>query len=249
MRVNQRAIVAAIGAGCALLAACGSSSDSGTSTAASGGSGTTSTTARTVYSGPKLSIPSGSNAAVPGKTIGVVTLTSASEVFSREYDAIVKAASVLGWKVKQANMNGDVSKAGAATQNLLQSGVDGIILQSVEPNLLGAKAVGDAKAKGVPIVETFSVIDSKTSKGVLAASVNADYETAQAAVDKQLLADLGGSGDIALVNDKLASEGVVPEKQLRKDAAGKLKIVATHQMNYANLVPDISATVSTWLTQ
>jgi ABC-type sugar transport system substrate-binding protein len=249
MRVNQRAIVAAIGAGCALLAACGSSSDSGTSTAASGGSGTTSTTARTVYSGPKLSIPSGSNAAVPGKTIGVVTLTSASEVFSREYDAIVKAASVLGWKVKQANMNGDVSKAGAATQNLLQSGVDGIILQSVEPNLLGAKAVGDAKAKGVPIVETFSVINSKTSKGVLAASVNADYETAQAAVDKQLLADLGGSGDIALVNDKLASEGVVPEKQLRKDAAGKLKIVATHQMNYANLVPDISATVTTWLTQ
>jgi ABC-type sugar transport system substrate-binding protein len=249
MRVNHRAIVAAVAASCALLAACGSSSDSGSSTSASGGSGTTSTTARAVYSGPKLSIPSGSNPAVPSKTIGVVTLTSASEVFSREYDAIVKAASALGWKVKQANMNGDVSKAGAATQNLLQAGVDGIVLQSVEPTLLGAKAVADAKAKGVPIVETFSVFNSKTSKGVLTASVNSDYEAAQAAVDKQMLADLGGSGDIALVNDKLASEGVVPEQQLRKDVAGKLKIVATHQMNYANLVPDISATVSTWLTQ
>jgi ABC-type sugar transport system substrate-binding protein len=186
---------------------------------------------------------------VTDKTIGVVTLTSASEVFSREYDAIVAAAGALGWKVKQANMNGDVSKAGAATQNLLQAGVDGIVLQSVEPTLLGAKAVADAKAKGVPIVETFSVFNSKTSKGVLAASVNSDYRAAQSAVDKEMLADLGDGAKIALVNDKLASEGVVPEQQLREDVAGKLKIVATHQMNYANLVPDISATVATWMTQ
>jgi ribose transport system substrate-binding protein len=251
MRVNHRAVAAGLAASCALLAACGSSSDSGssTSTAASGGSGTTSTAAASVYSGPKLSIPSGSNPAVANKTIGVVTLTSASEVFAREYEALVKASSVLGWKVKQANMNGDVSKAGAAMQNLLQAGVDGIVLQSVEPTLLGAKAVADAKAKGVPIVETFSVFNSKTSKGVLTASVNSDYSAAQAAVDKQMLSDLGDGAKIALVNDKLASEGVVPEQQLRKDAEGKLKIAATHQMNYANLVPDISATVSTWLTQ
>jgi ABC-type sugar transport system substrate-binding protein len=248
MRVNHRAMIAGLIASCALLAACGSSDD-GSSTAAAGGSTSTSTAAAAVDSAPKLSIPSGSNPAVPDKTIGVVTLTSASEVFSREYDALVKAAAVLGWKVKQANMNGDVSKAGAATENLLQAGVDGIVLQSVEPTLLGPKAVADAKAKGVPIVETFSVFNSKTSKGVLAASVNSDYRTAQAAVDKRMLSDLGDGAKIALVNDKLASEGVVPEQQLRKDVAGKLKIVATHQMNYANLVPDISATVATWLTQ
>jgi ABC-type sugar transport system substrate-binding protein len=248
MRVTQRAAIGALLASCVLLAACGSSDDSSTP-AAAGSTAPTSTAAPSVHSGPKLSIPSGSNPAVANKTIGVVTLTSASEVFSREYDAIRKAASVLGWKVKQANMNGDVSKAGAAAQNLLQAGVDGIILQSVEPNLLGAKAVADAKAKGVPIVETFSVFNSKTSKGVLAASVNSDYAAAQAAVDKRMLSDLGDSGQIALVNDKLASEGVVPEQQLRKDVAGKIKIVATHQMNYANLVPDISATVTTWLTQ
>jgi ABC-type sugar transport system substrate-binding protein len=248
MRVNHLAVAAGL-ASCALLAACGSSSDSATSTAARSGSATTATAAPSVYTGPKLSIPSGSNPAVPSKTIGVVTLTSASEVFSREYDAIVKAASVLGWKVKQANMNGDVSKAGAATENLLQAGVDGIILQSVEPTLLGAKAVADAKAKGVPIVETFSVFNSKTSKGVLTASVNSDYRAAQAAVDKRMISDLGDGAKVALVNDKLASEGVVPEQQLRKDLAGKMKIVATHQMNYANLVPDISATVATWMTQ
>jgi ribose transport system substrate-binding protein len=250
MRVNHRAIIAGLVACCALIAACGSSDDSSSTAAGASTSGSTSSTATpSVHSGPKLSIPSGSNPAVASKTVGVVTLTSASEVFSREYAAIQKAATVLGWKVKQANMNGDVSKAGSAVQNLLQSGVDGIILQSVEPTLLGAKAVADAKAKDVPIVETFSVFNSKTSKGVLAASVNADYVAAQAAVDKEMLADLGGSGEIALVNDKLASEGVVPEQQLRKDVAGKLKIVATHQMNYANLVPDISATVTTWLTQ
>jgi ABC-type sugar transport system substrate-binding protein len=134
-------------------------------------------------------------------------------------------------------------------ENLLQSGVNGIILQSVEPELLGSKAVADAKAKDVPIIETGAVANSKNSDGVLTGSVNTDVAAAQTALDKKMLADLPNGSDIALVTDKLAAEGRVPEAELRKDLAGKMKIVATHQMNYANLVPDISSTVSTWLQQ
>jgi ABC-type sugar transport system substrate-binding protein len=244
-----------------LLGGCGSSSSSSPSAsgAAGGSSGTTKAAAATgtagsatdtaLYSGARLKIPAGSSPAVHGKTIGVVTLTSASEVFPRELAAIRQAAGALGDSVKQANMQGDVSQAGPAVENLLQSGVNGIILQSVEPELLGSKAIADAKAKHVPIIETGAVANSKNSNGVLTGSVNTDVAAAQTELDKQMLAALPNGSEIALVNDKLAAEGRVPEAELRKDVAGKLKIVATHQMNYANLVPDISSTVSTWLQQ
>jgi ABC-type sugar transport system substrate-binding protein len=202
-----------------------------------------------VYAGPQLKIPAGSNPAVHGKTIGVVTLTSASEVFPRELAAIRQAATALGDTVKQANMQGDVSQAGPAVENLLQAGVDGILLQSVEPELLGPKAVADAKAKHVPIIETGALATSKNSGGILAGSVSADFVGDEATLDKQMAANLPSGAQVALIIDKLAAEGRVPEAELRKDLAGKVQIVATHQMNYANLVPDISSTVSTWLQQ
>lgn len=245
-----------------LVGACGSSSQGSSSGAAAstGSAGASSTTPatsssaagstdRALYSGPPLHIPAGKNPAVHGKVIGVVTLTSASEVFPRELAAIRQAAAALGDTVKQANMQGDVSQAGPAVENLLQAGVNGIILQSVEPELLGSKAVADAKAKHVPIIETGAVANSKNSNGVLTGSVNTDVAAAQTALDKTMLATLPQGAEIALVNDKLAAEGRVPEAELRKDLAGKVKIVATHQMNYANLVPDISSAVSTWLQQ
>jgi len=202
-----------------------------------------------LYTGPRLHIPAGPSPAVRGKTIGVVTLTSASEVFPRELAAIRAAAKVLGWTVKQANMNGDVSQAGPAVENLLQEGVSGIITQSVEPNLFGAQAVADAKAKHVPIVSTFSGYVASDSKGVFAGSITSDFTAIERALDKHIVSDIGAGGQIALLNDVYASEGRIPEVALRKDLAGKADIVATHQMNYANLVPDAFATVSAWLTQ
>jgi len=237
-----------------VMSACGSSSSSTTSSASGPGSSPTKAAAAAsvdtkLYSGPRLHIPAGSNPAVHGKVIGVVTLTSASEVFPRELAAIRQAAAGLGDSVKQANMQGDVSQAGPALENLLQAGVNGIMLQSVEPELLGSKAVADAKARKVPIIETGAVANSKNSNGVLTDSVNTDVAAAQTELDKRMLADLPSGSAIALVNDKLAAEGRVPEAELRKDLAGKMKIVATHQMNYANLVPDISSAVSAWLQQ
>jgi ABC-type sugar transport system substrate-binding protein len=233
------------------VAGCGSSSSTSTSAGStkSAVAGSTTAPSTKLYTGPQLHIPSGQNPAVHNKIVGVVTLTSASEVFPRELAAIQAAAGALGWTVKQANMQGDVSKAGPAVENLLQSRVNGIILQSVEPELLGPKAVADAKAKHVPIIETAAVATSKTSGGILTGSVNIDVAAAQAALDKRMAADLPNGSQLALINDKLAAEGRVPEAKLRADLAGKVQIVATHQMNYANLVPDISSTVTAWLQQ
>jgi ribose transport system substrate-binding protein len=238
------------------LGACSSSSGTGSGTSGSGTSAATPTGAQgsgssnpALYSGPRLSIPAGASPAVRGKVIGVVTLTSASEVFPRELAAIRQAAAALGDTVKQANMQGDVSQGGAAVENLLESGVNGIILQSVEPAWISQQAVAMAKAKHVPIIETGTLDTAKNSHGVLAGSVNNDVVAAQKSLDQQMLADLPNGSQVGLIVDHLAPEGLQPELQLRKDAAGKLDIVATHQMNYANLVPDISSTVSAWLTQ
>jgi ABC-type sugar transport system substrate-binding protein len=225
-----------------------SSSDSSSASGSSNSTGSASSGSG-LDAGPKLAIPTGANPAVHGKVIGVVTLTSASEVFPRELVAIKAAASALGWTVKQANMGGDVSQGGPAVENLLESGVNGIILQSVEPGWLGSQAAAAAKAKHVPIIETGTLDTSKNSHGVLNGSVNSDVVGAEKTLDAHMLSDLPSGSEIALVIDHLAPEGLAPEVQLRKDVAGKLKIVANHQMNYANLVPDITSTVSAWLQQ
>jgi ribose transport system substrate-binding protein len=251
-RVTPAAVVAvviAIGLGACGSSSSGTSASSTTKGATATGGGGSSATDAALYSGPRMHIPAGSDPAVHGKAIGVVTLTSASEVFPRELAAIRQAAGALGDTVKQANMQGDVSQAGPAVENLLESGVNGIILQSVEPSWISQQAVAMAKAKHVPIIETNTLDTSKNSHGVLAGSVNVDVVAAEKSLDRQMLADLPNGSEIALIVDHLAPEGLQPEQQLRKDVAGKLKIVATHQMNYANLIPDISQTVTTWLQQ
>ena len=245
------AVLVAIGLGACGSASSSSSGSATTKAAAAGGASASSSTSTdsALYSGPRLHIPAGSNPAVHGKVIGVVTLTSASEVFPRELVAIKQAAAALGDTVKQANMGGDVSQGGPAVENLLESGVSGIILQSVEPSWISGQAVAMAKAKHVPIIETGTLDTSTNSHGVLAGSVNTDVVAAEKTLDQQMLADLPSGSQIGLIVDHLAPEGLQPELQLRKDVAGRLKIVATHQMNYANLVPDISSTVSTWMQQ
>lgn len=205
--------------------------------------------ASVLWPGPLLHIPAGKNPAVHGKTIGVVTLTSASEVFPRELAAIKAATKVLGWHVDTANMNGDVAQAATAVENLLSEGVKGIILQSIEPSWIGAQAVADAHAKHVPIIETFSGVKPAASGGVLTGEVGNSYAGAERLLDKQIAADIGQGGQIGLIIDQLASEGQQPQARLESDLAGKEHIVATHQMNYANLVPDVVSTVSAWLTQ
>src|SRR6185295_12521534 len=106
-----------------------------------------------------------------GKTVGLVIITQASEVFPQQQAAMKAAFSKLGWQMKLADIAGDISSVPEVVDNLIQSGVDAIVLQSVEPGFVGAQVAARARSKGVPIVGQLTGVPTEDSDGVLTAAV------------------------------------------------------------------------------
>jgi ribose transport system substrate-binding protein len=247
---RARAVMATmIVAAATTLAACGSSDDEATSTAASPAK-TTAATATTASTPPPYAgeVPVGANAAVAGKSIGLVSITQASELFPREETAFRAAAKVLGWSVKVVDLKGDPSQAPTAVQNLMQSGVDAIVLESVEPFFLG-KAAAQAKAKKIPIMATLVGTPASATKGALLSSVVEPLAQESTALAERMVEDAGGSGQVAIDGDKISPVGVVPEQAMRKAIAGKMTVAATHQIDYTKLAADAEAVTQSWLVK
>jgi ribose transport system substrate-binding protein len=230
------ALVAVVGCG---------SSDGGSGTSAS------TTTAKTSASFPHLKIPQGSNSAagLGKKTIGLVIITQASEVFPQQQRAMKAAFDRLGWTMKLSDIAGDISKVPAAVDNLLQSGVDAVVLQAVEPGFVGKQVAARAKAKGVPIIGQDTGVPTEESDGVLTAAVETPFVAPGKAEGKQMVRELGDGAKVALIIDRLAATGRAGQQGLEQGAAGKLDVVAKHQLDYAKLVPDVTSTTQQWLVQ
>jgi ribose transport system substrate-binding protein len=155
----------------------------------------------------------------------------------------------LGWEMKLSDIAGDISKVPAAVDNLLQSGVDAVVLQSVEPGFVGKQVAARAKAKGVPIVGVDTGVPVDASDGILTAAVETPFEAPGKAEGEQMVADLGDGAKVTLIIDQLAATGRAGQKGLEQGAAGQLDVVAKHQLDYAKLVPDVTSTTEQWLVQ
>jgi ribose transport system substrate-binding protein len=245
-RSTQAAGTALLVAALTTLAACGSTSkkpEAGTATAAAQPQTTASTPP------PYASeVPKGPNPAVAGKTVGLVSVTQASELFPREEAAFREAAAVLGWKVKLVDLQGDPSKTPAAVENLVQAGVDAIVLESVEPFFLGSSSAR-AKAAGVPIMATLVGTPASASKRALLTSVVEPLAQESTELADRMVDDSGGSGDVAVDGDKISPVGVIPETAMRKAIDGKMTVVATHQIDYTKLAADANAVTQSWLVK
>ncbi len=200
---------------------------------------------------PKLEGPSGSNPAssLKGTTVGVITITQASEVFPQQQEAMEKAFSVLGWNLKIVDLAGDSSKVPADVENLVQSGVQAIVLQSVEPSFVGKQALAAAKAAGVPIIGQLTGVSTEASEGVLSAAVEGKVQEPGKAEGEEIVEKFGSGAEVALIVDKLAHTGTGALEGLKEGFGGEANIVAEHQLNYAKLVPDATQTVEQWLLQ
>jgi ribose transport system substrate-binding protein len=237
------ALTLAVGA---LVAVTGCGDDEDGAEAA--GAGTT-TTAAPAFA--KQQMPQGSNSAAElgKKTVGVVIITQASEVFPQQQAAMKAAFAKLGWEMKLADIAGDISSVPAVVDNLLQSGVDAILLQSVEPGFVGAQVAARAKAKGVPIVGQNTGVPKAESDGVLAAAVESAFTEPGKAQGEQVIEEFGKGAKVAMIVDKLAATGRAGQKGFLEGLAGSADVVAQHQLNYAKLVPDVTATTQQWLVQ
>lgn len=245
-RSKQAAGAALLVAALTTLAACGSTSkDPATATATAKAVTQTTADAAPPYASE---VPKGPNPSVSGKTIGLVSVTQSAELFPREEAAFRAAAAVLGWKVKVVDLQGDPSKTPAAVENLVQSGVDAIVLESVEPIFLGSSAAR-AKARGVPIMATLVGTPASATKGALLTSLVEPLAQESTQLAQRMIEDAGGSGDVAVDGDKISPVGVVPERAMRQAIAGKMKVVATHQIDYTKLAADANAVTQSWLVK
>jgi ribose transport system substrate-binding protein len=212
-----RLIVAALVALMAVVAAgCGSnsSSSSGSSTTSSG------------------------KPDVSGKKIGVLSLCEACEGVHRMTTGMQQATKAAGWDMQLVDAQGAPDKAAAGMNTLVQAGVDGIVIEAVEPALVkqGLKAALDAK---IPVV-TEDV--GKTTPGLLG-----DISPNEAANTKALDAkmyELIGSKPAKIGAVRYMSLGTTAARynQLVADAkADNLTIVSPHDSVAPNFADDAAA--------
>lgn len=142
----------ALSAGLA-LSACGSDDDGGGSaTAASAGAEVKSGPA---YSGPEKGLPRSYGIPVkkPGKqlTFGYLNATSGNELTNAVGEGLAAEAKFLGAKTIVLDNQLKVDKEISNFQQLLAQGVDGILVNPLDPKALSA-VMAQAKAKGVPVI-------------------------------------------------------------------------------------------------
>lgn len=235
-----------------VIAACGSSS----TTSATGGSAGATNTSAVALGAPSVDgkppyaseVVTGPNPAQGNKTIGLVEPTASLEFFTRLNTALESAASRLGWNVKVANVNGNLGNVPGAIQNLVQAGADAVVLEAIDPALAGAGA-GYAKARNVPILGDLTGVPASRSGGVLLASFEQPLAHEMKGLANVVASEVGSGSQVALITDKDEKVGSIPGAALQAALKGRLDVVATHQANLANAVPDAYSTVQQWLVQ
>ncbi len=200
---------------------------------------------------PEEEIPQGPNSAkgLGKKTVGMIVITQASELFPAEQKATEDAFGALGWSLKIDDLGGDISKVPNDVESLVQSGVDAIVLASVEPSFVGKQALAAAKAANVPIIGQFTGVPTEKSEGVLTAAIEGPLGPPGKAEGELVVEQFGEGAEVAMIIDQLASTGKQAQAGFEEGMAGKTKVVAKHQLDYAKIVPDATATAEQWLVQ
>jgi ribose transport system substrate-binding protein len=125
------------------ISACGSSDSSGTASAE--------TTASEEGDSTSTEASAGS-ADVTGKSIAFINITRACEACVRAEVAFNDAASEFGWTVKNIDGQGDPTLIDSQCNTLVVSGVEAIVLQSVDPEAIG-DCLAKAKSADIPVVD------------------------------------------------------------------------------------------------
>lgn len=83
-------------------------------------------------------------------TVGVVALDSTQITANRERAAAMEAMTERGWETFEINSNGNPAEAITAMQNMVQRGVDAIVVQTYTPDQIST-GLAAADAAGIPV--------------------------------------------------------------------------------------------------
>lgn len=229
------------------VAACGSdSSDSSSSSEAAQepAAETTEPAAATTEgesSSSSSAIATGGGKDTSGSTIGVLSLAPISDIQTLVEQFEKGCAKDNNWSVKVVNANGDPATAQNGISQFNSSGIDAIYNIGFEYTALERQAQESAD-KGIPFVSAFASAPPGT--------LHFDPLNWEGAVNEaQYLVDsMGGEGTVGLISSKTGSAVIRIREQALEAVLQNypdIKIVARHELNLANPIPDsISATQS-----
>lgn len=191
-------------------------------------------------SGAPLGSAAPAKVELPKKTIGVMGPVNAAEIIKLGTDATVAAAKALGWKTIQIDPGGDPAKMAAGMTSLVNSKVDAIVLTTIEPGVIQAGLRAAKKAK-IPVIDTHTLTHSSPLfAGEYFLSPPREFNL----LLQRMKRDLPGGSEIATIdlpqflNAKMASD------LMRAAAkANGWKIVASHDTDVQNSVPDVQRAV------
>lgn len=211
-----------------LVAGCGgSSSDNGSSSAA--------TPAKTADSGTETAATGGGTKPVPKKTIGLVNILAASATTGAMQQAVKDAGAQLGWDVKTIDGQGDPSKMAAGVQSLVTQKVDAIITITGDPEVV-RKGLEAAKAQNIPTIQIGGPIPPND---LYTASYEQNNWAMTSLAAKYMAARMGYEGEVGVFDNNLVYGFKARMLALKAVFAlyPKIKIVATQQLDLANLGP------------
>ncbi len=177
---------------------------------------------------------------LPKKTIGIMGPVDAAEIIKLATDATDQAAKALGWKTIRVDPGGDPAKMAAGMTSLVNAKVDAIVLTTMEPAWVqsGLRA---AKQKGIPVIDTHTLTQSSPS---FAGEYFLDPPTEFSLLLARMKQDLPRGSELGVINlpqflnAKIAGDLI---KSAAKQAGWK--IVASHDADLQNLVPDTQRAV------
>ena len=174
-------------------------------------------------------------AQLPMKTIGVMGPVDAAEIIKLSTDATIAADRALGWKTMRVDPGGDPAKMASGMTSLVNARVDAIVLTTIEPATI-ASGLRAAKARDIPVIDTHT----KTQSSALFAGEyflppRTEFNLLLARMKRDLPrgSEIGTLNLPQFLNAKLAGDYI---KQAAR--ANGWKIVASHDTNLQNLVPD-----------
>jgi ribose transport system substrate-binding protein len=182
----------------------------------------------------------GAKLKLPKKTIGVMGPVNAAEIIKLGTDATVSAAKAVGWKTIQVDPGGDPAKMAAGMTSLVNSHVDAIVLTTIEPGVI-ASGLRAAKRAGIPVIDTHTLTHSSPLfAGEYFLSPPKEFSLLLARMKKNIPArsEIGTINLPQFLNAKIASDLMVAAAK-----KNNWNIVASHDADVANSVPDVQKAV------
>lgn len=182
-----------------------------------------------------------------GLTIGLIMLQG-DQYFEGIQSGLQSAVKADGGTVIAANSNNDPGAEAQAAQNMIQRGVDAILMQPVSStgSLATMKSI---TAAGIPLICYGNCTDQAASPAVVKGVVQSDNTALGSATGKAaakyIKSKLGGSATIGILNCDAAAETCKLRKSGFKQALADAGVKATYAADQEGYLADKATPVAT----